>query len=795
MVYRLNIHKIDQSCLFELTWGQGQRITASLTFPAQLLGLYDGWRRAYLGYYKQGLRGRVAAVGQVAAAAVDWHSQVVQAEARLLSEFHKWLKHGELFDLREELMTASQTAREKMELFLTCTPLEIARLPWETWEFGQQVQIVRSPATIRAASVSRQTFRQGKARVLAILGDETGLNFAGERTALNAQKRLLDLHYVGWQPGEEASALKQRICQTIADPQGWDVLFFAGHSNEAAWVDGQVAIAPQTAISVKELSPYLQQAQRQGLQFALFNSCSGLDIANGLINLGLSQVAIMREPIHNEVAQTFLTQLLQRLAHHEDVQAALVGTCQFLKLEQHLTYPSAYLVPSLFRHPESVPYQVQPVGWRSALRRWRPGKREALTILALGILSLVPELHYDQMNRRIAVQARYRALTAQVAPVAESPVVLLQIDQAAFARQGLQDYKPINRQLLSDLLAGLYESGAAVIGVDYLLDLAQPEHDLQLQQTLRQGIEQHQIWHVFGTVQNPGGGWINVYPEVAQPEWILHGDAWVSQWLVRPRNPLSLSPAPFSYQLALGHQFQQQAEAVDLDLPHPSLDQSLEAQVQAHLRNEGTPLSARADLHPVTAFSYGLRHRWLQPVLDFSIPPDQIYTSVLASDFLENPTAALDSGAQPLTDKVVILAAGGYEVAGIQDGQDNLPLPPGIRYWRNRLNINRDGFTGGEAHAYMTHHLLNQRLVIPIPDWVLVLVAAVIGKGLVVYFTTRPRHFAQIASGLGLATVVYGGFSLQLYISGAVLLPWLLPSLTVWLLCLPLFRKNYHAKN
>ncbi|MEO1069628.1 MAG: hypothetical protein AAFW95_10995, partial [Cyanobacteria bacterium J06638_6] len=370
MTYRLSVHKLDQSCLFDLSWGLGQRLTASLKFPQGLLPLYDAWKRAYLGYYKQSLRGRTGVTGQVMSVDIDWHSQLVQAEARLLSEFHTWLKHGDLFDLRQELMTAAmpkagQAAPAKTELFLTCAPIEIARLPWETWEVGQHMQIVRSPAHIRVASADRRSFRRGRARVLAILGDETGLNFAGEKAALNAQKKLLDIHYLGWQPGEEATALKQRICQTIADPVGWDVLFFAGHSNEAALVGGQIAIAPKTAISIQELSPYLQQAQQRSLQFALFNSCSGMDIANGLINLGLSQVAVMREPIHNEVAQTFLVQLMQRLARFENVQEALAGACRFLKVEQNLTYPSAYLVPSLFRHPDSVPYRIQPVGWRA----------------------------------------------------------------------------------------------------------------------------------------------------------------------------------------------------------------------------------------------------------------------------------------------------------------------------------------------------------------------------------------------------------------------------------------------
>lgn len=788
MSYRLTVHKIDQSCLFELAWGKGQRLTASLRFPAQLLELYESWRRAYLGYYKQALRGRPGAVGQVAVE-VDWHSQLVQAEARLLSEFHTWLKHGDLFDLREELRRVAQN-KGSQALFLTCTPLELARLPWETWEFGPQMQIVRSPATIRSATGDRQSFRRGRARVLAILGDETGLNFAAERRALNAQKSLLDIHYVGWQPGENAVDLKQRICQTIADPQGWDVLFFAGHSNEEALLDGQIAIAPRTAISVKELSPYLHQAQQQGLQFALFNSCSGLDIAQGLINLGLSQVAIMREPIDNDVAQTFLVQLVQRLARYENVQEAMKGACEFLKLAKHLTYPSAYLLPSLFYHPQAVPYRLQPAGWRSLRRRWRPTQREAIALGALALLSLLPLPQQWLLDQRVGVQARYRDLTGQVAAGTTPPVVLVQVDQATFVQQGISDFKPIDRALLADIITRLNELDAPVIGIDYLLDLAQADHDATLNQALSAAMA-NQAWPVFITVQNPGGDWAELYSQVADPYRVLHGDAWVPQWHILPLRASPDDRAPFSYQLALAHRLSQQSRP---NRPQPGLPgPPLEAQVQAYLRDHSDLApSPWAKLHPITHFSYRFRQRWLQPLLDFSIPPEQVYRPVSAAALLASPAGEVPQlDGVRLEEAVVIVAAGGYYAAGVAaDGDDNLPMPPALGYWFGQQGDSRVDLTGGEAHAYMTHHFLSDRLVVPIPDLWLILVAALGGKALALYLGDRPKlGRARLGAALGTATAGYGWLSLQLYIGGAVLLPWLLPSLMVWSYALPHFKE------
>jgi CHASE2 domain-containing sensor protein len=796
MPYRLTIRKIDQSCLFDLTWGQGQQLSTRLAFPPALLGLYDAWRRAYLGYYKQGMRGRVGATGQVVAAEVDWHSQLKQAEARLLSEFYNWLKDGKLFDLRAELTSASQAAERdqaKTELFITCDPIEIARLPWETWELGQQVQIVRSPPNIRAATGDRQSFRRGKARVLAILGDETGLNFTGERTALDAQKKLLDIHYIGWQPGEDTTALKQRICQTIAAPQGWDVLFFAGHSNEAALLDGQVAIAPNTAISIKELTPALREAQRHGLQFALFNSCSGLDIAQALVSLGLSQVAIMREPIHNEVAQTFLVQLLQHLAQFDDVQEALLKACEFLKVKQELTYPSAYLVPSLFRHPDSVPYQIQPVGWRALARRWRPTKHEAIAVAALALLSLLPPVHAGLIDQRVWAQAVYRDRTGQIA-TDPPPILLVQIDPETFEKRGIANPRPIDRSLLADLVTQLNDRQAAVIGLDYLLDLPQTDHDPALNQALRRAIEQNQTWPVLISSRNRDLSWTNPYPTVVNTDWILQGNAFLPFRHVLPREPWPEAKTPFSYQLATAWTLHQKTRAGNPDVPRPSLSgPPLETQVQAYQRDHNLGLSPWAEVHPLTQLSTRFGQHWLQPLIDFSMPPSQVYRTVSAWQMLNDPDTAL----LPLTSLdniLVMIVPGYYDAAGIgREGDDNFPQPPAIGYWRDRTGQRLLDFTGGETHAYITHHLLNDRLVIPIPDLWLVLAAAAVGKALTLYLSQYSPRRLTLAACLAAATLGYGVLALQIYISAAVLLPWLLPSLTLWLYSLPKLKEASHA--
>ncbi|NEQ32692.1 MAG: CHAT domain-containing protein [Leptolyngbya sp. SIO4C5] len=340
MAYHLTVRKIEQSCLFDLAWGRGQRLTVVLPYPTQLSSLYQAWQRAYLGYYRHALRGRPGAVGRLTAP-VNWHSQLGQAEAKLLSEFHRWLRQEDLFSLRSALIP-SEAAAPAVDLFLTCEPIEVARLPWETWEIGAEfgastpLRITRSPANIRAETPPRHSFRRGKARILVILGEDTGIDLTGDRAALKSLQAMAEVRFAGGEADKPAGALKEQVAAAIADAQGWDLLFFVGHSDEAKQVGGEILIAPQVSLSLKELTQYLETARDRGLQFALFNSCSGLDIADSLVNLGLSQVVIMRERVHNQVAVTFLVQFLQGLAQHLDAHEALLKACRYLKSEKRM---------------------------------------------------------------------------------------------------------------------------------------------------------------------------------------------------------------------------------------------------------------------------------------------------------------------------------------------------------------------------------------------------------------------------------------------------------------------------
>jgi hypothetical protein len=317
--FYLTIQQVEQVCLFQLSWGQGQHLSVNVTYPENLTKLYQEWQHIYLSFYKKALRGKVANMGSLAAPPIDWHARLVQAEAQFLSEFHHWLRSAELFEIRKQIAQASkQNQTPYLDIFITCSTLTLAKLPWEVWEIGtefalesSQIRIVRTAKNRQGTVTATQGKYPHKARILVILGDETGLNFKTEKQAIKSLKPHADVKFIGWQPNKNIDELKTEIVKTISSQIGWDILFFAGHSNETDLTGGELGIAPHVALSISELEPALITAKDRGLQCAVFNSCNGLTIADKLIDLGISQVAVMREPIHNEVAEEFLLRFLQ----------------------------------------------------------------------------------------------------------------------------------------------------------------------------------------------------------------------------------------------------------------------------------------------------------------------------------------------------------------------------------------------------------------------------------------------------------------------------------------------------
>ena len=787
MKFQLEIQKIERTCLFKLKWNREKQISTIVSYPDALSELYQAWRKAYLNFYQTALRARVrkAKNGGKINLPQDRHRQLVQAEAQLLEVFHRWLRNEELYEIRAKIAieggkdkTAIGRAANPLGLlFLTCSR-ELERLPWETWELGAEfdrsVQIARSPTNI--TNSNQKTLKpSSKPRILAILGDDTGLDLNSDRTAINTLKQIAEVELVTWNSQQSITEIKQQIQQALTDAKGWEVLFFAGHSNETAITGGEIAIAPNIALSVTEIADELRTAQGNGLQFALFNSCSGLSIANSLIDLGLSQVAVMREPVHNKVAQVFLVRFLEALVNYQNVQQALISAGKHLR-QQNLTYPSAYLIPSLFCHPEAQLYRIQPWGWQQQLKQWLPSRREAIAASALCLLSIMPPVQNYLLDKRTLVQSIYRDVTGQLPTTTEAPVTLIHIDEQSLRRAEIDRPVPMDRQYLASLVDRLVATEAQVIGTDYLFDRPQPQNDPILARSIKDAVAQHQTWFVFGAYKQIDEREIGVTPEtnIGSPNWTLQGytDGLPNYMTLLPKSINCQRVCPFSYLLATVQQVNRDTALQPNINSQTDLRDSIYSYVD---RQQKDRFIQQAKLpSSITLVHQYLKQQWLRPILDFSIPTDLVYDRIPAWQLFELKNTEFKT-------QTVIIGSGGYPGAGLNIDSDNLSTPTAIAYWNTRRGLNRGEtpFTGSEVLAYMTSHWLSRRLVVPIPELWAVLTALLIAKGIKLSLRDKTFTAKWLLILLSSAATAYGLIALQLYISNAILLPWLLPSVAV----------------
>lgn len=767
----LRVQKIGETCLFELTWGSHQRLTAQIPFSGLLWSLYEDWQRLYLSFYNTHLRGRAMGSGAGYAPPQNLQSRLGAAEARLVAEFHQWLRHPNLYDISMQIteLTSEATLSGKPPetLSISCTPLDLARFPWELWEVSRLLKaglpISRITSNLRYLPIPR---RHDRLRVLVIIGDDSGLNFQVEKKALSGLFPPDALCFVGWQPGKSIEALETEIKRAIADPHGWDMLFFAGHSNETQSTGGELGIAPNTFMSVQDIAPQLALARQNGLQFALFNSCKGLSLAESLIDMGFSQVAIMREPVHNAVAEEFLVQFLQHLAGYHDVHESLQAACHYLKVERSLTYPSVSHVPSLFWHPQTPLFRLNPPSWKRVLRQFLPRRYEAVAIAFLCLLSWQLPVQQWLLERRMLTQSIYRDLTQRDASTETPPVLLVQVDEESLQGKLL---RPVPRDFLATLVDRL--AGTPVLGLDYLLDIQTPEDNL-LAQSLENAMKAGSHI-VLGSSLDPNTRkWRYANPTILQGDELLSGDMGVRG--VYYAELLRSDPLPLSFLLASLQRVCSPASRAKDD-------------ARCNYQQPSSEAIAAATQYPrfyprlISGLSYSLGQMWLHPLIDYSLPPEQIYTAISAQD-LRQSTSTLT----PAELQQAVLIVPNYASAGVDHIQeDNFRAPAAFQYW---YNTPHKVLTGGEYHAYMLHHYFNRRFVVPLPDLWLVLLGGLLGKSVSLLWHDRAaqrwRRLSLVA-GTGLFALL----SLELYLSPvALLIPLTLPAIAFWIFVLPCFR-------
>ncbi len=293
-----------------------QAETQAFLPPApDLADLYHRWQQSY---WQLGLPSRIKArdgITNVSTATDLEHCRTLSR--RLRDRIHDWLDGSEFRPIREKVLEQLNPQDQTRILLQTQDPL-LQRLPWYELHFFSRYRYAEvgicSPNYQR---VSYPGTRSDTVRILAVLGDDTGLNTQTDQTLLNRLPNA-DIHYLN-QPNREA------FNRCLWDERGWDILFFAGHSSSNVCMaagmpesmtrdveaSGEIALNSTDKLTIGQLKHALQKAIDRGLNTAIFNSCDGLGLAADLSDLHIPQVLVMREPVPDQVAHAFLQGFLE----------------------------------------------------------------------------------------------------------------------------------------------------------------------------------------------------------------------------------------------------------------------------------------------------------------------------------------------------------------------------------------------------------------------------------------------------------------------------------------------------
>lgn len=274
----------------------------------------------------------------------------------LLRQMNSWLMHASFRGIREKLLEQLNPNDTIRFLLQTEDPV-LEHLPWHLLDFFERYP--RAEVALCAPSYERleavpATRRKGCCmRILAVLGNSDGLDVSTDQALLQTL------------PQAEVEFLVEPDRQTLNsylwDPQGWDILFFAGHSSSQITVAessrrqvGFLHINPDDSLTMAQIRYALQGALRTGLKIAIFNSCDGLGLAHALADLRIPQVLVMREPIPDSVAQTFLKCFLEAYSRPESLYLAVREAREKLQgLEDR--FPCATWLPVIYQNPAFIP--------------------------------------------------------------------------------------------------------------------------------------------------------------------------------------------------------------------------------------------------------------------------------------------------------------------------------------------------------------------------------------------------------------------------------------------------------
>lgn len=227
---------------------------------------------------------------------------------------NEWLNSAYTIPEEENLSTKLRThlnINDEIQVIIQTDNQILRQLPWHLWSFFKDYihsEFALSPLSYK--SIITNINNKNKVRILAILGDSTGIDIEADKKSI---EKL---------PGAEIIFLEEPDYKIIKEQlwnEEYDILFFAGHSfsrNNAT--TGEIAINSRESVPIVVFKEALRRSAQNGLKLAIFNSCDGLGLAQEIISI-IPNVIAIRESITNLAAQKFLEFFLSEFARDKSI--------------------------------------------------------------------------------------------------------------------------------------------------------------------------------------------------------------------------------------------------------------------------------------------------------------------------------------------------------------------------------------------------------------------------------------------------------------------------------------------
>lgn len=442
------------------------KFIGALPPATELEAIYRRWQLIYQALYRTpGWRPRI----QIEREDITNVSQVEFADIciQYVQLIDEWLNAEEFRNIDRQLRSHLHHSDE-IQVILETDDESVRRLPWNFWKFLSDYP--KAEIALSAPQYQRveKSHHRKQMRILAILGDSNGIDIAGDRSTLSDIPDAETVFLV------EPS--RQEVDEQLWDDRGWDILFFAGHSeSEEGGNRGLLAINPRDKIGISHLKSALRTAITRGLQLAIFNSCEGLGLAKELADLQIPQIIVMRESVADGVAHLFLVNFVKAFSRGSSFYLAVRQARERLQGVED-KFPCASWLPVICQNPAEVPmhWRSQPVA--ETQQSSKIGDR-TVGFIPLAVTLMMIIIRQLGLLQGWELKAYDHFLRSRPPEPPDSRILIVEITEPDIQLQGTY---PIPDATLTQLLQQLERHQPRAVGLTFYRDLAYPPGHAEL---------------------------------------------------------------------------------------------------------------------------------------------------------------------------------------------------------------------------------------------------------------------------------------------------------------------------